>query len=209
MLEHPEYAWPGTDADLTALVAEHPWVTLVSSTPHGLVVSHLPVVPDADRVDVAVLGHLPVADAADHRLGEVPVVLVVQGAHGYVSASWYVGGPYVPTWNFVVAHLHGRPERLAAEETYDVLERTVDHFEQHRPEPFRLDEVGEYAARLAPHVVGFRLVPSRVDAKAKLSQDKPAADVAAVLAGLDDPADVHAAPELAAVMRRGGMPRGH
>jgi len=208
MLERPEYAWPGTDADLRALVAEHPWVTLVSSTPHGLVVSHLPVVPDPGLPDVAVLGHLPVTDATDHHLGEVPTVMVVQGVHGYVSASWYVGGPYVPTWNYVVAHLHGRPERLGAEATFEVLERTVDHFEQHRPEPFRLDQVGGYAARLAPPVVGFRLLPSRVEAKAKLSQDKPATDLAAVLAGLEDPADVHAAPELATVMRRGGIPRG-
>ena len=35
-----------------------------------------------------------------------------------------------------------------------------------------------YAARIAPAVVGFRLTPDRVVAKAKLSQDKPAADYA-------------------------------
>ena len=41
-------------------------------------------------------------------------MLVVQGPHGYVSAGWYVGAPYVSTWNYVVAHLHGRPELLDA-----------------------------------------------------------------------------------------------
>ena len=46
MLEQPEYAWTGTDEDLARLVARHPWVTMVSATSHGLVVSHLPVIPD-------------------------------------------------------------------------------------------------------------------------------------------------------------------
>jgi transcriptional regulator len=208
MLSHPDHAWPGDESDLARLVDAHPWVTLVSDTSAGLVVSHLPVLSDpAPDGRLAVVGHVPVTDAREHELGEVESVLVVQGPHGYVSASWYVGGPAVSTWNFVVAHLHGRPDPLGPEETFDVLRRTQDHFESERPDPYRLDRVPEYASRLAPLVVGFRLVPSRVVARAKLSQDKPAVDVAAVLQGLEDPSDVHASPTLADAMRTGGVPR--
>jgi transcriptional regulator len=203
MLTQPVYAWPGNDADLARLVSAHPWVTLVSATASGLVVSHLPVLAEAGSAGLSVLGHLPVPDAEEHQLGEVDTVLVVQGPHGYVSAGWYAGGPYVSTWNFVVAHLHGRPSPLGADETYEVLSRTQDHFELARPEPYRLERVADYARRLAPLVVGFRLVPDRVVAKAKLSQDKPAEDVAGVLRGLQDPGDVHANPALAAAMTEG------
>jgi transcriptional regulator len=206
MLEQPTYAWPGTDADLRALVARHPWVTMVSRTSAGLVVSHLPVLPAQGTEEVAIVGHLALADAEEHELGSRETVVVVQGPHGYVSPGWYAGGPYVPTWNFVVVHLHGRPDVLDADATYDVLDRTVDHFESVRPVPFRLEMVADYAHRLAPHVTGFQLTPSRVVAKAKLSQDKPAADVAGVLRGLEDPDDVHADPVLAAAMRAGGVP---
>lgn len=159
MLELPAFAWRGTDADLLALVAAHPWVTLVSATSQGLVVSHLPALPAPDPEGVEVIGHLARTDADEHELGTCDTVLVVQGAHGYVSPGWYVGGPYVPTWNYVVAHLHGRPDVLDADETYGVLELTVGHFEEARPEPFRLDSVAEYARSLAPHVTGFRLKP--------------------------------------------------
>jgi transcriptional regulator len=206
VLSQPEYAWPGTDDDVLRLVAQHPWVTLVSATSHGLTVSPLPVVPAPDAVGVEVLGHLARTDAEEHELGECDAVLVVQGLHGYISAGWYAGGPYVPTWNYVVAHLHGRPAVLDAEATYGVLDRTVDHFESARPEPFRLSSVAPYAARIAPAVVGFRLTPDRVVAKAKLSQDKPADDRDGVLRGLEDPADVHGDPALAAVMRANGIP---
>jgi transcriptional regulator len=207
MLAQTEYGWPGTDADLRRLVAQHPWVTLVSSTSSGLVVSPLPVLPAPGSEGVEILGHLARTDAEEHELGDCEAVVIVQGHHGYISAGWYAGGPYVPTWNYVVAHLHGRPTLLDADGTLDVLDRTVDHFEQGRPEPFSMSDVAAYAARLAPAVVGFRLTPSRVVAKAKLSQDKPAEDVAGVLRGLEDPDDVHGDPVLAAVMRAGGIPR--
>jgi transcriptional regulator len=206
MLAQPDYAWPGSYADQRRLIAEHPWATLVSATSAGLVVSHLPVLPAPGTDAVEIIGHLARTDAEEHELGRCDVVLIVQGEHGYISAGWYVGGPYVPTWNYVVAHLHGRPEILDADLTYDVLERTVDHFETQRPKPFVLESVAEYAAGLAPHVTGFRLVPQRVVAKSKLSQDKPAADLEAVLRGLEDPDDVHADARLAAAMRAGGIP---
>ena len=207
MLAQPEYAWPGSDVDLLRLVARHPWVTLVSSTPAGLVVSPLPVIPAPGASGVEILGHLARPDAEEHELGRCDAVVLVQGHHGYVSASWYAGGPYVPTWNYVTAHLHGRPVVLDAEETLDVLDRTVDHFESVRPVPFRMADVAAYAARLAPAVVGFRLTPTWVVAKAKLSQDKPREDYEAVLRGLEDPDDVHADAVLAGVMRAGGIPR--
>ncbi len=209
MLQQPVYAWPGTNRDLTRLIAAHPWVTMVSATSRGLVVTHLPVVPDpaADPDGTPVLlSHLPVTDADEHELGTAATVLVVQGPHGYVSAEWYVGSPYVSTWNYVVAHLHGTGDRLDADGTLEVLRLTQDHFESQRPRPFDLDGVDAYVHRLAPYVVGFRLRPTRVVAKAKLSQDKPAEDVAAVLRALEDPAEPFASADLAAAMRAGGLP---
>lgn len=203
MLENPAYALTDT-ARIQDLVTRHSWVTLVSHLPTGLVVSHAPILIEPDRSTVSLVGHLARTDADAHELGQHDVVVIVQGPHGYITPDWYAGGPYVPTWNFVVAHLHGRPELLTAEATYDVLSRTVDHYEQARPKPFRLDEVTAYAQKLAPHTSGFRLVPSRIVAKAKLSQDKPLADQDGVLRGLDSD-DVHGDPELAATMRAYGV----
>jgi transcriptional regulator len=172
------------------------------------VVSPLPVLPAPDASGVEIIGHLARTDAVTHEVGECDAVVIVQGPHGYVSAGWYVGGPYVPTWNYVTVHLHGRLTVLDAAATLDVLDRTVDHFESVRPTPFHMSDVQAYAERLAPAVVGFRLTPQRTVAKAKLSQDKPAADLEGVLRGLEDPADVHHDPALAAAMRAAGIPPG-
>ena len=69
------------------------------------------------------------------------LVSILQGPRGSFSASWYLDGPHAPTWDFVVAHLHGRPTVLTAEETFDVLAATVDHLEADQPMPWRRDTV--------------------------------------------------------------------
>jgi transcriptional regulator len=189
-------------ASVRALIRDSGWATMVSATHgNGLVTSHLPIIVDPDRDDDTILGHLAQADAAEHDLGAHDVVVIVAGPHGYVSPAFYDDGPHVPTWNFQVLHLHGTPEVLSAEDTYGVLERTVDHFESVRPHPWRLATVAGYAHRIAPYTVGFRLTPVRRVGKAKFSQDELAETVRHVIAALEDRSDVHANPGLAAAMR--------
>jgi transcriptional regulator len=186
MLSQPMYAMtdPG---QVRALIATCGWATLVSAPQGTPVVSHLPVLPDPAAAGPVVLGHLAREDAVAHDLGAHEVALVIQGPHGYISPRLYEAGPYVPTWNFTVAHLHGVPEVLDPQATYDLLSATVDHFEAGRPEPFALAEVDEYARGIAHAVTGFRLAPSRVVGKVKASQDKPAEVVERVIEALADP----------------------
>ncbi|MGW2289686.1 FMN-binding negative transcriptional regulator [Streptomyces phaeochromogenes] len=189
---------PGRIRDLARA---HPWATLISHTPdRGLVVSHLPVLVDDSRQDTTLLGHLARTDAGKHELGSHEVVVVIQGPHGYISPSWYGETPHVPTWNFTVLHVHGRPEVLDPTDTYDVLSATVDHFEDRLPEPWRLARVESYAHRIAAAVTGFRLPATKVTAKAKLSQDERE-EIVLRLAGALESGRPYAVPELARAMR--------
>lgn len=188
--------------DVSDIVHQNPWVSLVSAKRGaGLVVSHLPVIVDRTGDGWAVAGHMAKVDAEEHELGEHDVVIIAEGPQGYVSPSWYRAGPYVPTWNFVVAHLYGRPTILDDAETFDVLDRTVDHFESSRTHPWHLAEVDAYARRIAPGVTGFRLEPTRFVGKAKLSQDKPQDVALRVIDALENPRDEHHNAALAAAMR--------
>ena len=201
MLEQRVYAL-SDQAEIRALIDRAGWATLVSGTSGDqLVVTHLPVILDPESTELAVLSHLPKAEVAAHEFGEHDVVIIVQGPNGYISPAWYEAEPYAPTWNFMVAHLHGRPELAGEAATYAILEATVDHFESARSRPWRLDSVEDFAHRLAAGVTGFRLAPDRVVAKAKLSQDKPLPIIQRVIAALDNDPQ-HGNPELAGAMRR-------
>lgn len=188
--------------DVVTLVAENPWGTLVTGhAEEGILVSHLPVIVDRDSEGLILSGHLAKSDAQRHELGHHPAVIVIEGVNGYISPAFYVGGPYVPTWNFVVGHFHGVPEVLTSERTYAVLSKTVDHLERGRSTPWTLGSVEQYAKAIAKGVTGFTLRPNRVDTKAKLSQDKPVEDRYSVIACLRED-HVHRNTALAYAMER-------
>ena len=203
MRQNPSFAM--TDVtQLRRLIDENPWMTLVSSTPEGLVASHYAVLLDEDRDDLSIVGHVGKPDDLIHGLGERELLVVVQGPHGYISPGWYGGGASVPTWNFVSAHLSGVPEVLSAEENLRVLDRLVARFENRLPEPHLMWERPNDVAfieRLERGTVGFRLTPTKVVAKRKLSQNKSADVVETVIAQLSGNG-AYANPALAAEMRR-------
>jgi transcriptional regulator len=186
-------------------VRENPWATLVSHTSAGeLVVSHYPVILDEESEEIVLLGHVGRPDDLLHELGRHELVVIIQGPHGYISPGWYDAGPAVPTWNFVTAHLYGTPELLSDGENLRVLDQLVDHFEQRMPEPRRMNGTpanADYAARTAAGAAGYRLRVTRLVAKDKMSQNRPAETIDRIITELEGDGP-YASTALAAELRR-------
>jgi transcriptional regulator len=192
------------EAELRRLIELNPWITLVSHTSKGLVASHYAVLLDDSRDELAIVGHVGRPDERLHELGQHEVMVIVQGPHGYISPSWYDAETAVPTWNFTSAHLSGVPEILDADENLRVLDRLVEHFEKHVDEPRLMRgtaENSDFADAISAGTVGFRLIPTRIEAKTKLSQNKPEATVDRIISELEGDGP-YASEALAAEMRR-------
>lgn len=203
MRQNPSFVLADPE-EIKRLVRENPWVTMVSNTANGLVASHYPVIVDESADDLVLLSHVGRPDEQLHELGQHELLVIVQGPHGYISPGWYDDKPAVPTWNFVVAHLYGTPEILSDDENLGVLAALVDHFEDRMPEPRRMNgtpENAQYAARIVSGTVGFRLKVTRLVAKSKLSQNRPAATVERIIEELEGDGP-YASPTLAAEMQR-------
>jgi len=204
MRQNPSFAM--TDiAELRRVIDENPWVTLVSDGDAGLVASHYAVLLDDDHDDLTIVGHVGRPDDAILGLGERELLVVVQGPHGYVSPGWYGDVAAVPTWNFVSVHLAGVPEILEAEENLRVLERLVDRFESSLPQPRGMwspPNDAEFVRRLERGTVGFRLTPTRIAAKRKLSQNRTDEVVDTIIEQVQAGASPYADPRLASEMRR-------
>jgi transcriptional regulator len=168
----PNPLFASDDPELVrALVREHPWATLVTSTGSGLAASHYPVLLDEEADDLTLLTHLGRPDEQVLEIDQGEVLVIVQGHHGYISPSWYSPQERkVPTWNFTVAHLHGTPQLLDEEANLAVLARLVEHFERNVPEPALLER--EHATPMAKGTVGLRIPIERFELKRKLSQNK-------------------------------------
>ncbi|WP_138731605.1 FMN-binding negative transcriptional regulator [Modestobacter excelsi] len=175
------------DDALVQLLAAPGAVDLVSSTPAGLTATTLPMLYDPQAH--ALTGHLARNNPQwRDTVGEV--LVIVRGPDAYVSPSWYASkaehGRVVPTWDYVLAHVHGE---LVLHEDADWLAahvtRLTEAHEAGRPEPWAVtDAPARFVAGQLRAIVGVEVPISRVEAKWKLSQNRPAADVDGVVAGL-------------------------
>jgi transcriptional regulator len=198
MRPNPLFASTDPD-DVRALVREHPWATLVTTTGTGLAASHYPVLLDDDDPGLTLLTHLGRPDEEVLEIERGEVLVIVQGPHGYVSPGWYEPDErLVPTWNFTVAHLHGTPQILDEEENLKVLGRLVEHFESRLEQPRYLTSE---EARVAKGTVGLRIPVERFELKRKLGQNKSERTRRNVVAALREEGP-YRHPELADEMER-------
>ncbi len=191
----PEFAIDDVEI-ARSVVREHPFATLVAP---DLRATHMPCLLDPEADGLGIVGHVARADPFSGALGG-PLLAIFHGPHGYVSASWYEDET-IPTWNYVLLHLRGTAELL--DDAMPVLRRTVDQFEAAVSQPWSLDRMPDGGREMSAQVVAFRLAADSWHAEAKLSQDKPGAERARVLAGLERPG-AYADPALAAAMRAFG-----
>jgi len=156
-------------------------------------------------------GHL--ARANDHWRAirdagpQAPGLAVVTGPEAYVSPSWYAAkaehGRVVPTWNYTQVQLVGRVEvHDDPDWVLDLVTRLTEVHEHGRPAPWAVNDApAAYVRGQLRAIVGVELHVERVEAKAKLSQNRSAADVAGVVEGLraeGDPGGVAVAGQMAA-----------
>jgi transcriptional regulator len=191
-------------AEMRRTIDENPFATMVSDTPDGLVASHYAMMLDPEREDLTIIAHVGRPDEQLHGLGQRELLVIFNGPHGYISPGWYGGGTQVPTWNFTAVHLAGVPEILSPEENLRALDGLVQHFERHRSQPRLLwapPNDPDAIERLEKGTLGFRLTPTRITAKRKLSQNKAPDVVETVIAELEGDGPF-AHPHLAAEMRR-------
>ncbi|WP_126968400.1 FMN-binding negative transcriptional regulator [Xanthomonas arboricola] len=173
-------AFAQTDlALLDWLIARDPFVTLISHGEDGQpAISHLPVLYRRDAQSVIIEGHWARPNPQARSPGDA--VLVVQGPHAYVSPSWYPdkeAAARVPTWNYAVAHLHGRCEQVSDEAALgELIGRMSTHFEQSVGSDWLFEMERDSHRRQLRGLVGFRFVPSRIELTFKLSQNHPAAN---------------------------------
>ena len=115
---------------------------------------------------------------------------VISGAEAYVSPAWYPSkseyGRVVPTWNYSAVHVTGRAEvHDDTDWLREAVTRLTDTHEQRRDAPWAVaDAPDRYIQKQLRAIVGIEMVVERVEAKAKLSQNKDDADFGGVIAGL-------------------------
>jgi transcriptional regulator len=205
-------------AQVSDFVARAGAADLVTFDGTELTATLLPVLWDQDSASGAdanangdgpgygrLLGHIALANPQWKTAKPgVPALAIVHGPQAYISPGWYAAkrehGRVVPTWNYVTVHFtgpvtfHRDPEWLRG-----LVTRLTSKFEGQREEPWHVtDAPPAFIDGQLRGIVGVELTVTRVEAKAKLSQNRSAADREGAIEGLrrEDAGD---APDAAAI----------
>jgi transcriptional regulator len=179
------------DVTVGELLHHHGAADLVTVTADGLVATMLPFVymPEAGARG-ALHGHLARNNPQWKLPAQGEAMAIVHGPDAYISPTWYASkaehGRVVPTWNYVTAHVYG--ELIVHDDpawTEDLVCRLTAKHEAGSARPWSVDDAPpEYIAGQLRAIVGVELAITRIEAKAKLSQNRPEADVDGVITGL-------------------------
>jgi transcriptional regulator len=193
-----------------ALLARPVAANLITMTSHGLLATLLPFVFDPSVGEHgALLGHLARNNGQWSEPPTGEALVLIQGADAYISPSWYASkaehGRVVPTWNYSTAHVYGNlvvhddPAWLDS-----LVRRLTDLHEAGSERPWAVDDAPErFIAGQLRAIVGVELRITRIEAKVKLSQNRPDADVDGVVAGLAARGQTESAADVARARRVG------
>jgi transcriptional regulator len=194
------------------LIRAHPLGLLITAGPAGLLANPFPFLLDAGGTPLGTLRlHIARANPQWREFDAIDECLVVfQGPQDYVTPSWYATkretGKVVPTWNYVMVHAWGRP-RVVNDAVW--LRRQLDDLtasrEAKREAPWKVDDApADFVTQQMRAIVGVEIPIGRIEGKWKMSQNRPEADRAGVIAGFRQSGEMGEA--IAALVAERGRP---
>ena len=178
-----------SEEEVADLLVNHGAADLVTVTEDGLLATMLPFAYEPSVP--ALYGHVARNNDQWRKPASGESLAIVRGPDAYVSPAWYESkrehGRVVPTWNYVTAHVYGR---LVVHDdpawVEDVVRRLTAKHEGMKGEPvWSVDDAPRpFIEGQLRAIVGVELQITRIEAKSKLSQNRPLADVEGVITGL-------------------------
>ena len=192
------------DSEVRELLTKHGAADLITLTDDGLLATMLPFAYEPSAGEHGALyGHVARNNDQWRKPARGESLAIVRGPDSYVSPSWYAAkaehGRVVPTWNYLTAHVYG--QLLVHDDptwVEDIVRRLTAKHEAARlasprqPPAWSVDDAPRaFIEGQLRAIVGLELQITRIEAKAKLSQNRPVGDIVGIVDGLaargDDP----------------------
>ena len=157
---------------ILAFMRENEFATLVTYDGEKPVAGHLLVEVTETDGNVVIYGHMSRVNPLWKTFDPAKeALLIFQGPHTYISATWY-NHVNVPTWNYVSVHAYGKPELVTDhDEVYALLSRLVKRHEG--ASDYRMESLPQdFVEKEMKGVAAFKLDVTRLEAAYKLSQNR-------------------------------------
>lgn len=163
------------DAEVLAFLHAYPFATLIAvDAQNKPVATQVPVFVDQKESKLFISGHI--MRKTDHHLAlmhQPKALIVFNGLHTYVSASWYSNPHGASTWNYTSVHASGMVRFMNDEELEALLIRTTHFYEKDPASPAGVKHFPEgYLQQHMKAIIGFEMEVASLDHVFKLSQNK-------------------------------------
>jgi transcriptional regulator len=182
---------------LHRFIQDYPFGTLVTYGAAGLDANHVPFEIHPEPAPFGTLrAHVARANPMWNEFSaDTQALVVFHGPSAYVTPSWYATkretGKVVPTYNYAVVHAYGHMRAIEDRDWLRALvQRLTDRFESTREQPWQVtDAPADFVEQLLGAIVGLEIPVARLIGKWKMSQNRPAADIAGIVDGLRETGD--------------------
>lgn len=183
MYRPPYYAVTDQE-EMISFMRHHPFALLICADGDDPIATHLPLEVEAREDALYLSGHFARSNPQGAMLeqGSKRVLAVFQGAHAYVSSSWYAK-PSVPTWNYLALHAYGQAHLVtSAARITEMMQSLLGRFEQGQKKPVTWGAIpADHMAGLLAGITCFEIRVERIEASYKLSQNRSDEDREAIM----------------------------
>lgn len=153
-------------------IEKYSFATLFSQHKGEPYATHLPLI--LNKSENALYGHFALPNEQWKDAENQQILAIFQGPHCYISPSWYETMKAVPTWNYISIHVYGKLKILENKnEIFNSLNDMVKKYES-ADSPYNLSDLdSKYIEGMSKGIVTFRIDITKIEAKAKLSQNHP------------------------------------
>ena len=168
------YFFEKDNEKVIAIMKENSFAIITGFSENYPVATHIPLeIEVTDNKKIFLKGHL--MKNTDHHkafLKNNNVLVVFNGPHCYVSASWYNTPAIASTWNYITVHAKGKITFTDEEGTYNAVKEITNKYEE-TISPASFDKLTEeYVRQQIKAIIGFTIEVESMDNVFKLSQNQ-------------------------------------
>jgi transcriptional regulator len=157
---------------VTAFMKENSFATITGLGEKYPVATHVPL--EIKQIDGRLFFTGHIMKNSDHHqafLKNENVLVIFNGPHCHVSASWYLNPVQASTWNYMTVHAKGKIYFGDEAQTKKIVEDLTSKYEKPDSEAAFNKLSNEYVDRLVKAIIAFTIEVETVDNVFKLSQN--------------------------------------
>ena len=170
-------------------IKHHPFATFILNG-NRILATHIPILAEGNAEKFSLYSHIANHNEQLQFLKDgTEALLIFQGAHGYISSSWYKEKD-ISTWDYSAVHVNVKLKIQTREELENSLQKLVGQFETPQKNPIYYNDIPEQMLKEhLPQIIGFWCEPFKIEAVAKLHQSAHKDDIISVTQHLEEQGD--------------------